>query len=603
VAGAPRRNATWSAGLALGLVVARGVSGCTAKHDAEPDAAVEPTPVDAAQDATDEVAVQVADAGPGNPTSIAAMSQTSILDGPWWPETGKGTKRLGYLRHGAVVAAYDRAIPNDDCKEGWYELVGGGFACGKAVTAELTSPRVRLAPRQPDRDAGMPYRYGVNLSDGTPLYRRVLAAEERKKHEPWLAPPKVDDDVDKTETKSDRSEAKADKAEAKADERAEATEETESPTRKAESTRSGPADAGADAGRPKLKELKGRGVLVRRMARGFYLALDKEFRAAGARWWRTSFGFAVPFERIMLQQSQTKHLGSWFDGADLEGALGLASAPGGDGDGGSVAAIDAAADGAVTVTGAIVPSSEGDAGAPSIPWVVGFVNVGAARRIELSDEVEDKDGKKTRKVSWGAELPRRASVMLTGREATASGQKYHQAVGGFWVRMADLKLGKPAPPADLRPSEKWIDVDLTRQALIAFEGTRPVFATLISSGRRNPQDKEKDFPTPTGTFHVREKHVTTTMDGDVASDGPYSIEDVPWVMYFQGSYATHGAFWHDAFGRMRSHGCVNMAPDDARTLFAWADPQLPPGWHGVFAKDEASGTRIVVHEDAPERRR
>ena len=42
------------------------------------------------------------------------------------------------------------------------------------------------------------------------------------------------------------------------------------------------------------------------------------------------------------------------------------------------------------------------------------------------------------------------------------------------------------------------------------------------------------------------------MDGDVATDGPYSIEDVPWVMYFQGSYALHGAFWHDTFGKMRA---------------------------------------------------
>ncbi len=138
--------------------------------------------------------------------------------------------------------------------------------------------------------------------------------------------------------------------------------------------------------------------------------------------------------------------------------------------------------------------------------------------------------------------------------------------------------------------------------LVAFEGTRPVFGTLISSGRRNPTDKEKDFPTPAGTFHIREKHVTTTMDGDVASDGPYSIEDVPWVMYFQGSYALHGAFWHDQFGHMRSHGCVNLAPDDARTLFAWTDPPLPPGWHGAFATDDKSGTRIVIHEDAPPKR-
>jgi hypothetical protein len=191
--------------------------------------------------------------------------------------------------------------------------------------------------------------------------------------------------------------------------------------------------------------------------------------------------------------------------------------------------------------------------------------------------------------------------MLDGRTATVSGVTYHRTSEGWWLRLADAKVARPSPPFDLRPGEKWIDVDLTRQALVAFEGDRPVFATLISSGRRNPQDKEHDFPTPTGTFRIREKHITATMDGDVASDGPYSIEDVPWVMYFQGSYALHGAFWHDAFGHPRSHGCVNLAPDDARTLFGWVDPQLPEGWHGVFANDRRPGTRVVVHEDLPEK--
>jgi hypothetical protein len=93
------------------------------------------------------------------------------------------------------------------------------------------------------------------------------------------------------------------------------------------------------------------------------------------------------------------------------------------------------------------------------------------------------------------------------------------------------------------------------------------------------------------------------MDGAVASDGPYSIDDVPWVMYFNGGYALHGAFWHDRFGAERSHGCVNLAPEDAKTVFNWTDPPLPPAWHGVFAKDESTGTRVIVHEDKPSRKR
>ena len=43
-----------------------------------------------------------------------------------------------------------------------------------------------------------------------------------------------------------------------------------------------------------------------------------------------------------------------------------------------------------------------------------------------------------------------------------------------------------------------------------------------------------------GTFRVYQKHITTTMDSSVA-DHEFELRDVPWVMYFDGSYALHGA--------------------------------------------------------------
>jgi lipoprotein-anchoring transpeptidase ErfK/SrfK len=156
---------------------------------------------------------------------------------------------------------------------------------------------------------------------------------------------------------------------------------------------------------------------------------------------------------------------------------------------------------------------------------------------------------------------------------------------------------KPAdPPKDLLPNEKWIDVNLTLQTLVAFEGTKAVFATAVSTGKKNNEDKEKDHRTPVGSFRIREKHIAATMDGDVASDGPYSIEDVPWIMYFNGSYALHGAFWHNDFGRTKSHGCINLAPKDAKALFGWTEPRMPDGWHGVWSGAQNPGTRIVVHD-------
>lgn len=546
----------------------------------------------------------------------AASFVASVSDSPEWPESDAGAKRLGYLRNGAVVSAYDPPIKNEDCKDGWYELVeSGGYICGKVATIDLTNPRVKLAPKQPDRDAGMPYRYGVNVADGTPLYRRVLGAEDRRKFESShgsssssssstaqkpaegeTATPPIGEEKSQPQQPPNAGENAANSGANKDEEPPlAATEEEPPPPRRHLSKRErerearearerernkdpfkGIPDGGA---RPHLKELKGHGVLVRRMARGFTVALDRDFKAAQARWWRTTFGFAVPYDRIVIQGGVTKYQGNWFTGDNATAEL--LPFP-------HLADVDA---GAEVATGSSV-----DAGVSTV-GMVAFVTGNGAHRIEVTD-----DGKGGQKAGWGAELPRRSAVLLTGREATLNGVTYQQTVGGFYVQLAGLKIAHPQIPADVGETEKWIDVDLTRQQLVAFEGRRPVFATLISSGRRNPQDKEHDFPTPTGSYRIREKHITTTMDGDVASDGPYSIEDVPWVMYFQGSYALHGAFWHDMFGNMRSHGCVNLSPEDARTLFHWAEPALPTGWHGVFSKDESSGSRVIVHEDPPPKR-
>ena len=153
------------------------------------------------------------------------------------------------------------------------------------------------------------------------------------------------------------------------------------------------------------------------------------------------------------------------------------------------------------------------------------------------------------------------------------------------------------PPKNLGAGEKWVDVNLSTQSLVAFEGDKPVYATIVSTGRHNDEDKAKDHRTVQGEFAIREKHIAATMEDDGASDGPYSIQDVPWIMYFEGSYALHGAFWHSRFGRERSHGCVNMTPYDAKHVFGWAGPVLPAGWHGVRATKENPGTRVIIHED------
>ena len=139
---------------------------------------------------------------------------------------------------------------------------------------------------------------------------------------------------------------------------------------------------------------------------------------------------------------------------------------------------------------------------------------------------------------------------------------------------------------------RWIDVSILKQALVAYEGERPVYATLVSTGRDGIGDPEETHSTIQGTFLVHTKHVTVTMDGDDAGD-EFDLRDVPWVQYFTAGYALHAAYWHDDFGTPRSHGCVNLAPLDASFLFAWTDPVVPEGWHAALSLTK--GTLVHTH--------
>jgi lipoprotein-anchoring transpeptidase ErfK/SrfK len=118
-------------------------------------------------------------------------------------------------------------------------------------------------------------------------------------------------------------------------------------------------------------------------------------------------------------------------------------------------------------------------------------------------------------------------------------------------------------------------VDLKEQALVAYEPTGPVYATLVSSGKPG-------YDTDRGTFQIRKKYITNTMTGYDPKDGVYSVSEVPWVMYYFKSYALHGTYWHNDFGTSRSHGCTNLSPVDAKWLYYWTEPTVPPRWHGML---------------------
>jgi lipoprotein-anchoring transpeptidase ErfK/SrfK len=189
----------------------------------------------------------------------------------------------------------------------------------------------------------------------------------------------------------------------------------------------------------------------------------------------------------------------------------------------------------------------------------------------------------------------RQAVKLTGKKVSYEGVTFYEGEGGAYVPVSSaLVLEKRTSfPSVAEGNRKWIDVSIRDQALVAYEGEKAVYATLVSTGLAGLADPEKAPATVRGTFMIHTKHVSATMDGDEDVSDSYSLRDVPFVQYFHKGYALHAAYWHDEFGKLRSHGCINLAPIDAAWLFEWTDPPVPEGWHGVINKER--GTAIVIH--------
>ena len=211
-----------------------------------------------------------------------------------------------------------------------------------------------------------------------------------------------------------------------------------------------------------------------------------------------------------------------------------------------------------------------------------------SEKASVFDSETGRNGKGTRtrfeKVHVREERGTGASVML-------------RVDDGGWMRPKDLARARLArPPAEAggeEALERWIDVDLAQQTVVAYEGTRPVFATLASTGSGAPRT---DHATPPGVHRIWVKIFTTKMDNLEKEDieKHYALEDVPWVQFFDKAVALHGAFWHHAFGHVHRHGCVNLAPIDARWLYAFTSPHLPVGWTAVYPTKAEPGTVVRV---------
>lgn len=159
------------------------------------------------------------------------------------------------------------------------------------------------------------------------------------------------------------------------------------------------------------------------------------------------------------------------------------------------------------------------------------------------------------------------------------------------VHSTELTPISPHVPAD----EKRIEVSVAEQSLTAYENDQVVFQTLVSTGIPSREPTPNGIPTntPDGRFRISVKTPSKHMgDGNLTGDpGAYELLGVPWVSFFHFTgVAFHGTYWHDNFGRMMSHGCVNMRNPDALWLYRWSQPAAGDRDWNI----KGSGTVVVV---------
>jgi hypothetical protein len=479
------------------------------------------------------------------PKIAALMLQTPIYERP-----DHASKSLGYMRLGEALARSEKPVPGDKCDGGWYAVLPQGFVCaGEDATLDLGHKVLRALAVKPDLSKPMPYTYGFVRANSA-LYHQVPSMKDQEKFEFAVkghlkAYEKFHTSWNKVEAAGANHVQLDDKGHAKTLPK----EPIPLPPQPDDDNLFGNLEDGETPwwlrGRrqiPNISSFKAPeyAVFAGRAYRHAGLAVIGSFRAdekAGRR------KFTVLLDGRLIGEDKIKpHYASPFHGV----------------------ALDA-----------------------SIQFPFAMVNRDNATFFEPAEIAKWKKGEPA---------TYRDIVPLTGNTRLYSTTKYYETKDGRWLRVDQISVFS-APEYPKRfdyKNTKWVDVSIWQQTLVLYEGEKPVYATLVSTGLDGMGDPETTKSTIRGEFRIDHKHVTSTMDAE-DPDNRFELRDVPWVQFFERGYALHAAYWHDDFGHTRSHGCVNMSPIDARKVFFWTDPPLPEHWHGVKANETMGiGTWVRV---------
>ena len=169
----------------------------------------------------------------------------------------------------------------------------------------------------------------------------------------------------------------------------------------------------------------------------------------------------------------------------------------------------------------------------------------------------------------------------------------------FYIRAEHLRI---IPPDELTPLSpdvpdeyKTILVSLADQRMAAYEGSRLVFASKISSGvGKGPRSWAS---TPTGSFFTFFKRPAGHMSGGDGVSSYYDLPGVPWASYIDtNGVSFHGTYWHNDYGKPHSHGCINLPSEQAKWLYRWTTPVVPEAKRFIYKP--GIGTQVTISEES-----
>jgi hypothetical protein len=166
------------------------------------------------------------------------------------------------------------------------------------------------------------------------------------------------------------------------------------------------------------------------------------------------------------------------------------------------------------------------------------------------------------------------SAWIAGDMIVADNPAWAQLDDDTCIYSAEIRpVDVPSAPAvldDAPLNGRWIDINLTQQVVVAYEGRTLVRMARASTGRPG-------WETPPGAYVIQRRVASETMIG-----ASYYVPHVRWTQYFSSDgKALHENYWKapDEFGIPSSHGCAGLHAADAQFLWDWA----------------TVGTPIVVH--------